>query len=417
MLALAGCTISPFKAERVHFFDRAHDQRESDAVRVQIFMDAQGDLYPKDGLPASLRKGTVEAQGDLRWMADGGSDALCAERGSGSTETDRLCEAVQSDDGWVSAQAAMWTDRAERIAAEAVSGNGYRPIVMLIHGFNVTDARPDYGRLRQAVVDVPMADAPLFVEVNWNGYRRAAFDRAWDEGQGSGPLVGFELRQLLNNLAASLEGAETLPTVHVLTHSSGAFVAGAMLGNPCHALPNLRDLNRRHGKYAAFYKNRATTEGLHAVPKGLDIRVGMLAPATSALTFVESGDCGSEGEGVADQRTGLRTEGAVILSSLNTKDRALRKAILPVEMTWIGGATGLGANPAQACELAAEAPAGTEVAIYDFTPKKGTAAPSDSHAIATYLAHPVADMFIRDLLLTNDPTGAFDGDCASLLAD
>jgi hypothetical protein len=390
LLTSAGCT-----NHHVQFFFPNTVADAPDEVR--IFMDARGDLYPDDGIAAgyALPDGS---HGSLFEAARGGDPALCLEPRAGS-ELEELCDAV--DEGcygsvttdcfarWQMVQETMWKRRAERIAAR-FGEDGRDTIGVLIYGFNnwFRESDANYATAEREMRRFLPADRKIgFVEVYWDGCR--GNDQGigcWSRAQSTGPLAGFALRRLFNGVEEAWTTASGSPSWRVLTHSSGAFVAGATFGDPTIALPQLQDptTNRWYGRFA---RHRDEDRGPDRIPQLSDARLGMFAPATPSSTF-------------GGQSRGVLSQNLTILTVVQPDDSALNKLVLGCRRL---GASCLGAIETQACDLKRELEGrgtGITLSVYDFgRPEDPWGDERELHDYSVYVRQ-AADhsTFFRDFL-------------------
>jgi len=235
---------------------------------------------------------------------------------------------------------AAWNDEQERRWDELagnIGADGGGPISIFIHGFanSFEDAAHTYDTMDRLV-----PSRGHRVRLYWNG---GTSIRSWKPAQGTGPLVGLQLRRLLNKLAD-----RDRYDVRILTHSSGAFVAASLVGDAGGALPLAWDATQTptpfegactHGNkcralknysfYNAYAASTAPGSSLR-VPDGRDLRIGMLAPATSAPSF----------EGSRIYR-GTTSPGVVLVFGSNSRDAVTGKSILAAGSL---GATTLGGD-------------------------------------------------------------------------
>jgi len=98
------------------------------------------------------------------------------------------------------------------------------------------------------------------------------------------------MREFYNILSENNFG-HVKPSVHVLTHSSGAFITTATFGNPISALPRLSEKTDTPTHYDDFKKSLVMKSEKRSIPQIENLRIGMLAPAIpsdSVLGFVSA---------------------------------------------------------------------------------------------------------------------------------
>lgn len=219
---------------------------------------------------------------------------LCRKSGFAIEKNDPLRD---SYDYWRRLQATEIKKTVERVTQELERVKN-KKIVMLIHGFRVEDARTDYNKVKALMMNNREDEAsPLFLEVHWDGRKSPTLPlsalRVWPRAQFSAPIVGFRLRPLLNELNAELEAANQSVDLLVITHSTGAVVAGSLFGNPEAALPCLNDIKKAKKcgpNYAEFKKATAVSiKTPDIVPQWSNLSVVMLASATTPSTFFVKG--------------------------------------------------------------------------------------------------------------------------------
>ena len=269
----------------------------------------------------------------------------------------------------------------------------------LIHGFNnwYRESGTNYATAeRQMRRFLPAGHRLHVIEIYWDGCRgNSAGIGCWGKAQSTGPLAGFALRQMFNGVERNWQ-ARKKPHWRVLTHSSGAFVAGAIFGNPTAALPQLinSDTNRW---YARFANHRASVDGRYGVPQAADIRLGMFAPATPDSTFI----------GSDEYPGGVLAPNLSILTVVQRDDNGPNKFILGCQRI---GNSCLGVERDHACNvqrtLAARANR-VSVIVYDFT--RDPAVWREERRLHDYSVYvrQAADhsTFFRDLLATELRSG------------
>ncbi|HBM88875.1 MAG: hypothetical protein P1U69_06660 [Parvibaculaceae bacterium] len=357
---IAGCGTTRWSGKQnVLFYDHVGHAPEN---VVRLYIDRQGSLYPQTGFSDSYAP-FDDVDGDtLRAVVHhvAASDVEREFCGGLSADPDSdlriLCteKAENTDKSWRQRQEVLWDRVGARIHKMASKGEEDRTLVFLIHGFNVANARQPYEIAEEFLSAAAGNDENLlFVEIHWDGWTSPLGLGVWGEAQTSGPLVGFEMRQLFSVIASAYE-QEGLspPKVRVLTHSSGAIVVGSLFGNPIAALPNLRNTNR-NSDYEFFAANLSPPSGRYRIPDFPDIRIGMLAAATPASTFVgrmprHNVVSYPRDEGFPD--AGILSKNTTLLISINEKDFALTKGGVGANSAQTG-ATGLGTIPESYCEV------------------------------------------------------------------
>lgn len=337
-------------ATNVLFYDQVKPSVQNSTIpkTVDLYIDWAGSLYPESGVKSDFRP-SRGYQGSLyNYLYT--KDAPLCQNASEGTRVDALCGAGK--EGFEKLQTQMWSDQAQEILSKFDADSDQRAIILLIHGFNVTQANEQYKQARTAILRADGGETDIvFVQPHWDGYTNI-FKRAWSNGQASGPLVGFQLRQLFNAIEEEVETQGTeLPAVRVLTHSSGAFVAGATFGNPISALPLLRSADENGTQpYDNFRKNMGSrsNDNPYSIPEIKDLRVGLLAAATSSDTF--TGYNGYKYMSEDKEAAGFGIKDATLVFSIMPEDKALSKGPLSPNLS-LAGATGLGADREIFCFL------------------------------------------------------------------
>jgi len=317
----------------------------SELPTVQIFLDKQGDFYNFD----NLRKGQEFIKNSDKSLICEYNKDLCKKTHSQiydpcheSKEKEHLyqdCELKNSYEKWRKEQ----SDEVDKIVARIVTELNNTPnktIVILVHGFRVANAGKDYRKVKSILMNNrPNQHSPLFLEVHWDGRQSPTLPvsalRAWTPAQGTAPVVGFRLRSLLNKLHNALDHTKPKPDLFVLTHSTGAVIAGSLFGNPKVALPCLKNETEASNcgpNHTEFFKATINNDPNVKVPQWGKMSLVMLAPATTQTTFFVSGDTALGFQG--DTRSNL-------IFSFSEKDNALNKYI---NAPRLNGYSGLGAN-------------------------------------------------------------------------
>jgi hypothetical protein len=364
IMAVMALFVTGCAGKHVTFF---HPGTVPDAPReVRIFLDARGDLYPRTGVLETYILPDA-AQGSLFEAARGADPALCANAADGS-EMAELCAVVKTDcagpstpacfERWESVQAQLWQRRGAAIATRFSSDGGAATLGVLIHGFNnwYRESQTNYATSEKQMIRFAEPGQRLyFIEVYWDGCRgNDAGIGCWGKAQSSGPLAGFALRQMFNAVEEAWSSGTAKPHWRVLTHSSGAFVAGAIFGDPTAALPQLQKpvSNRWYERFAQY---RRSADGPYRVPMLSNVKLAMLAPATPSITF-----------GGAQSGGGVLARGLAILTVVQPDDSALNKKGLGCQRV---GVSCLGARQEQFCNLRqaiATNDLGITVSGYDF---------------------------------------------------
>lgn len=394
-----GCA-SSLGSKPVVYFERAHEGAQRvEYSSLPLFLDFNGDLYPSSGFgtPRPLHTGHTMA------LQDSAVRVYCHDGVFG--EAQLYCDSSITH---TARQSQLWSNRVDQFN-QLLSEADSPVMVVLIHGFNVPNAKLEYRAWKHVISQSLRPDeTAVFLEVNWNGFVSGTIEKGWGEAQFSGPISGFTLREFFNRLIQEQGGAASMPPVRVFTHSSGAYVAGATFGNPYNALPCLHNPRHYCGTgYARFMTHRAsqTPGDLYRIPEITDLRLGMIAAATSPDTFLQDTEC--EGRrrwwqrsrtctDISNSRAGFGVGNAAITLSLNRNDYGLRKGVLPVRLARMWGSSSLGTDAEQACRLV-QARTPPEVIALNFT-SQHRFADTSSHSLSSYLRHDNAEAFIANVL-------------------
>ena len=395
-------------ATSVTFYDRVDYQENTHSVST-IYVDRIGDIYPEREI---FDKWKVKDNDYLRCDFN---KKLCM--GDEKANSQSPIEYAQ----WRGIQASLWEQRAKDVFENATKSSGNPPLVFLFHGFRVEDSRRDYavaqGRINQLL---EFDEPPHFVEIHWDGYKSSTsptgIGSAWTRAQASAPLVGYNLRQFFNALAAEYEGNSIeLPPIRILSHSSGAIVIGSLFGNPETALSCLtpHGFERKDCKigYPDFYTHRSSINTRFGVPQIENMRIAMLAAATPSNTF--SGGYCPDAKSVQEclktpsniKKGFLGTPSTSIIIGLNKDDIALTRGI---KNTSILGATGLGANLKYYCDVKLRLDqslitpkARASISMIDMMRTGADADDASNHGFSTYLLQSQSTDFIKSLF-SND---------------
>lgn len=408
---------------------------------INIYVDAYGTIYPESGYgdfdSNTAQKTLARYGGDIAWALREDRSELCQKAQGGDVE--EMCEI--EDEGWQGLQDKYWKKKAKEILA-AFKESDKRPntLVLMVHGFNVSDPRQQYhGAIDKIKSRENNAREYIYSQLFWDGTRTEAKRplAKWKKAQFSGPIVGFELRRLFNAIEdVTREAGSELPEVTVMTHSSGAFVIGATLGNPVSALESLDTSDPKNNRrsdvddfYRSFKANADATTGRWKVPTKFDLTLAMVAPATSSWTF--TGFISDEkisalpvsyaeaidgtGKGIFDFARGFQIPKARIITTVTSSDVVIGKGILRPEAF---GATNLGALESSYCELEAWSKnrgLGIEIFGLNFEPtqadrQRDQPVPGDTHSWLNYLSQD-AGVELIDLMLGKENNSDFEISC------
>lgn len=325
-LCIAGCMARPVTFGR-YAVNSSYDH---------IYLDAKGDIYPPDISPdvdKNINRTHRYISGYYKGLKDCSSAMM-----NNSLWSQSLCDYIKSgnEDSWKRAQQILMSLKSEEIES-AIESKRNPVLVILIQGFNVRASESDatYDVVQKRISDyfVGTKKDPVFIRIHWDGRECPGgviyCFGAWPQAQFTGPLVGFRLRRIFNS---AVEKYPNIP-VRIMTHSSGAFVAGSLIGDSSAALT----LAQEGAKHADYYKEfRAairSTNGPYRFFSVPNLRVGMVAPATPPSTFtglLSNCDEGkNKGEGILINR-------GFIIFGVNKNDTALQKYM------WLSGFDYLG---------------------------------------------------------------------------
>lgn len=339
---LVGCS-----SQNSLFIESAMKQNNTESESIKLFVDAFGSLYPKEQLASHLN-GNKIPEGSLNQLFT--SNLLRCDKFPVGSEANQLCKYQMPRDEWRKIQTKMWKNRAKYIYKQATN----RELVFLIHGYNNTFLEGDanFNLVKQQVNNLleKQNRDPLFVDIHWDGHLGSPVSGAWGNAQWSGPLVGFQLRQLFNALSENYtNNAQKTPKITFITHSSGAFVVGSILGNPYFALPELQEFPQNDWDYKYFQTHRHGNDnaGTHKIPSYSEIKVGMFAAATPTTTFYSHTNYDKYNKRTEDV-SGILAKNVTLLFSINNRDIALSK-LFRIANWNLFGATGAGSEKNRYC--------------------------------------------------------------------
>lgn len=369
---LAGCT--PHNVVFYGKYSPPSNPTQSNTDPINLYLDAFGDLYPfgefrnlanSKAKPqlflqvANHRDVTCYDSQDKEYASK-----LCSDTLKGKLNDDTSdAEYLEKRTHWESAQETLWESYAKKVVAKLPSEKSGE-ILLLIHGFNTTSERMEpfvFAPMRNRYLSETKTQPSAIIQVNWDGFAQKgwlSFLHTWTKAQASGSLAGFELRQLIYHIDRL---APHKPKYRVITHSSGAFVAGTLFGNPVTAQPLLCNKPKEIQKEYSWFKTyEAITlnnpDKQHQLIKQHDLRLLMFAPATPSNTFT-----GDEVDRCPEERShyGFNHDDSQIYFSVNKRDYALSKSpsrILRIFFstrfrTALGGSTALGVDRNHAIQL------------------------------------------------------------------
>ncbi|MGX4643021.1 hypothetical protein [Massilia sp. SYSU DXS3249] len=392
--SLAGCN---FGGEHVAFGKRIQHSRPPSQNVVDVYFDRVGDLYP-DWSVKIVDRDMKKALTLKEYFSHGGNPT-CA-RYNHTQASRELCAAGALDEParstrWDALQDRQFDALAKALGAKLRETRG--PLVVLVHGFRVDDADYVYSDIQRRMNDYLGEDArPVYLQVHWDGLHSPTPIGVWGEAQVNGYLVGLALRRVLAEVAPETP-------LRVMTHSSGAFVLSATLGDPAAVF-------QKHvsdsAEFARFHANAAGT-ARYPLPRSKDLRAALIVPATPPWSYAGGIDEDRQ------QHPGMLAPARLIVG-LNAKDVGVSKG--PVGGNWsLFGSTALGQDARAFCQLkasfAARAPgqAAPAPALVDFqgSPPVVRAWRWESHDWEDYLQRQKMRT-VFGLLFDADPGGAGD---------
>jgi len=401
---LSGCGTT-FTSRNVFFGEQRgnHVASGGEADVIRLYFDRQGALYPDVQVPI--------ADSELRMTRDQSlmeyflrSNSTCSAGNDWTGVRRSLCQLPQTEAGrrveaWRAVQDELFTEAA-RTVRERLSAKP-RPLFVLIHGYRVADAESDYRKVRAKVTAHPNSGVPLFLQVHWDGLKSPTPAFAWSRAQANGFLVGLSLRRVLKNLSE-------ITQVRVMTHSSGAFVFAATVGDPGAVFGAL---GNESTEYREFRENASGSDRF-PIPRNADLRAAMVVPATPPESFA-GGPHAHKEEKALHHHAGVLAPVRLIIGA-NPRDFGVTKAILPGNWSLLGSSS-LGTSFNYFCGLrdavlSRQGSAVPKPLLVDMrSPEHKKVLLWDEHAWTEYLHHAPMNRLL-DLLLDAVP-GAGDERC------
>lgn len=313
-LSTAGCSYNVRYAEDV----REAGERltcPGAGQQIALFLDREGDLYP----PSDISVGDMVTP-HARPIGDSGVATIF--RGLSRPEAAGQLNALFSltgtppggplDARWQHSQQRLKSRASDRIMA-LLSDNPDARLVVLIHGYN-----NDYFEAKQwydlVSCDMHARDpSTIFVRIHWDGLKENLPISIWGKAQRNGPLAGVGLRPIFSRIAEHGLGREAV----VITHSTGALVAAALLGDSSAPFAKSDDMR--------FLERIRSSQDL---PDARKFRLGLLIPAAAYNTF-DSYDIGSVGGRAGKE---ARVPARLVLG-LNDDDAPTNKYLLTCKIS------------------------------------------------------------------------------------
>jgi len=357
---------------------------------VHIFVDRNGDLYPpskagftREGMEASHDHSTSEDYSSLwRYANNPNHRNQVISHINQEMPAAQVCIDGTMQECWRGYQKHLKAQTAFKLQ-ELLSRHPCRRMVILLHGYNndYSDAANWYDSVSSDINR--RYPGTLFVRVHWDGLGQSIPVGIWGNAQSNGPLAGVGLRYVFNWVNNRKLDRETV----VITHSTGALVAAAMLGDSSAPLPGMADvLNSKH-----------------PLPRADRFRVGLLIPAAAANTFNNYLATKSIGADAPSSRTPSR-----LVLGLNKKDGPTNKYFLSCRAS---GDTCMNTDARAACRNISSAFSQVEdfenrFKIYEFstdsTGKPNSGSLWEDHSVTSQMTRPKWGSFI-DALMSDDP--------------
>jgi len=418
LCAFAG--LSACASPNVYHFNSVIEQQERAKTKtVDVYIDAYGMVYPTTGIAYDYLP-ELEYGGELQRAATDPQSRLCQINIGG--DLGEMCKGGAAK--WDDNQTKLWEKTVEDVTNLFSEDSKNKALVVLIHGFNVDDAQRDY-RIAQARIRELNENGTdfVFLRVHWDGSKKPVITRAWSKAQYSGPLVGFRMREFYNILSEKNFG-HVEPSVHVLIHSSGAFITTATFGNPISSLPRLSEETDTPNHYDEFKDSLITKSEKRFIPEIENLHIGMLAPAIpsgSVTGYVKripdntdaSKYTAAKSGGFYTLDRGWMTPNSRLSLSVNPNDEVLsNKGVFSANFSLLG-AKGVGTKKRTFCFIEdwdSTESKNISVAGFDFTRTEEDQANGispKSHAFADYLTQKASTPFLKQFLGYEAPEASY----------
>jgi len=376
---LVGCGTPAY----FHTLDDGVHQDKKGEIIYKVYFDREGYLYPSrkgaNGViidDQNFRRGAGNAYLQRYFCTEMDQFREVAKQAGKALDISAKCELYEKaeqgytrgvrygeseqQDAWLEQWRQIQENLLEKTALEiktllAKKEHLNAELFISIHGYNnsVDSIDGTYALIREKLAEGDYKHQKfIFLDVYWDGFVQEYPLTIWDDAQYTGPVVGARLRKLLKYVEPSR-------SVRILTHSSGAFVVGSLLGDSRAALPKWRQQDictkgtSEYDESTCFYKQVMMSDlskeddvdqKEYSILRSEDVRVGMIAPATSSCTFagVPENRCG-EGRGI------LKPSGSIRLIVGQHEDDFANTKLLGLEGYF--GVTTLGIRKSSFCEI------------------------------------------------------------------
>ena len=417
LCGLAG--LSACASPNVYHFNSVLEHHE-DAKIVDVYLDAYGMVYPNTGIAYDYLP-ELEYGGDLQRAATDPQSRLCQSNTGG--DLGEMCKGGAAK--WDDNQTKRWTKTVTDISKLFKEDSKNKALVVLIHGFNVDDPSRQYRIAQNRIREVDEEKTDLvFLRVHWDASKtNPPKTGAWSKAQYSGPLIGFRMREFYNIFSKENFG-NVKPSVHVLIHSSGAFITTATFGNPISALPRLSEKTDTPNHYDEFKDSLITKSEKRFIPEIENLHIGMLAPAIpsgSVTGYVKripdntdaSKYTAAKSGGFYALDRGWMTPNSRLSLSVNPNDEVLsNKGVFSANFSLLG-AKGVGTKKRTFCFIEdwdSTESKNISVAGFDFTRTEEDQANGispKSHAFADYLTQKASTPFLKQFLGYEAPEASY----------
>jgi hypothetical protein len=257
---------------------------------LRLYLDSGGDIYPGAAYlpdnPKTIRwpsKNVTNHECDLQWYFDRPANQAVRNKLFAQyrvTQPGPVHHQGYDTVAWDGLRGAMAQEQAQLL--NQATQNGKKPLVVLVHGFNVADyehaagapcgkidkprQRAYYDEIQGALLaQRPELQGAVWLEVYWDGLQNAPL-MIWGAAQASARYAGLALRDVLRRTNPNTP-------LRVFTHSAGGLVITQALWN-----------NDAFEDGAYEHQITAMMKAI-PTPAHTDVRVGMMVPALSPEAF------------------------------------------------------------------------------------------------------------------------------------